>query len=131
MKAIKKFKNNSKIIKDLPEEIQKVLLGDFKDIIEEDISKIAKIDPLEIPPGIFLKNEAHLDQKKINHVKTTSPTLLLTMIRRRTTKTASPTTTTAMRKNFQRQLQGTDCVLERSALKTSGTPSNKLPPMAK
>ena len=61
---IKKFKNNSKIIKDLPEEIQKVLLGDFKDIIEEDISKIAKIDPLEIPPGIFLKNEAHLDQKK-------------------------------------------------------------------
>ena len=60
---IKKFKNNSEIVKNLPNEIQKTLLGDFKDIIEDDIAEIAKIDPMSVPPGIFLKNNSDFDNK--------------------------------------------------------------------
>jgi hypothetical protein len=51
------------VVKDLPDEIKASLLGDFKDLIEDDIVKIAKIDPLNIPPGIFLKDNEDLAEK--------------------------------------------------------------------
>jgi hypothetical protein len=60
---IKKFKGNPEVVKDLPDEIKTSLLGDFKDLIEDDILKIAKIDPLSIPPGIFLKDNEDLVEK--------------------------------------------------------------------
>jgi hypothetical protein len=60
---IKKFKGNPEAVKDLPDEIKASLLGDFKDLIEDDIVKIAKIDPLNIPPGIFLKDNENLAEK--------------------------------------------------------------------
>ena len=69
---IKKFKNNSEIVKNLPNEIQKTLLGDFKDIIEDDIVEIAKIDPMNVPPGIFLKNNTDFEKKdkKLEYLET-------------------------------------------------------------
>ena len=39
---IKKFKNNSEIVRELPNEIQRTFLGDLKDLIKDDIAKIAK-----------------------------------------------------------------------------------------
>ncbi len=51
------------MVKDLPDEIKASLLGEFKDLIEDDIIKIAKIDPLSIPPGIFLKDNEDLAEK--------------------------------------------------------------------
>jgi hypothetical protein len=61
---IKKFKGNpTDVVKDLPDEIKVSLLEDFKDLIEDDIVKIAKIDPLSIPPGIFLKDNEDLAEK--------------------------------------------------------------------
>lgn len=61
---IKKFKGNPPdVVKDLPDEIKASLLEDFKDLIEDDIVKIAKIDPLSIPPGIFLKDNEDLAEK--------------------------------------------------------------------
>jgi hypothetical protein len=60
---IKKFKGNPDVVKDLPDERKASLLGDFKDLIEDDIVKIAKIDPLSIPPGIFLKDNEDLAEK--------------------------------------------------------------------
>ncbi len=50
-------------MKDLLDGIKASLLGDFKNLIEDDIVKIAKIDPLNVPPGIFLKDNEDLAEK--------------------------------------------------------------------
>ncbi len=58
---IKGSKSNPDAVKNLPDEIKAPLLGDFKDLIEDN-SKIAKIDPLNIPPGMSLKVSADFDE---------------------------------------------------------------------
>ena len=70
---LKKFKNNSEIVRDLPNKIQKTLLGDFGDLIEDEIAKIAKIDNMNVPPGIFLKNSSDFKKKdkKLDNSTTT------------------------------------------------------------
>ena len=51
---IKKFKDTDSIFVTLPKTIQKVLLYNFKDLLDDDLKTIAKHDHLNIPEGIEL-----------------------------------------------------------------------------
>jgi hypothetical protein len=51
---IKKFEHTSLIFRALPSEVSKILLHNFRNLLESDLSTIAKFDPLSIPTGIQL-----------------------------------------------------------------------------
>jgi hypothetical protein len=51
---IKRFEHTSPMFRALPTEVSKILLHDFRNLLESDLSTIAKFDPLSIPTGIQL-----------------------------------------------------------------------------
>jgi hypothetical protein len=61
---VKKYKGGDPEFSELPREIQKILVNDFKDLIQEDLDKILELDPLEFPPGIEFS-----ETKKKNNVR--------------------------------------------------------------
>ena len=52
--TVKKFKDTDSIFVTLPKPVQKVLLYNFKDLLDDDLKIIAKLDHLNIPEGIEL-----------------------------------------------------------------------------
>ena len=54
MDDIKLYKGTDPIFSTLPPEVTKVLLHDFRDLIDTDFKTILKHDPLDIPNGIPL-----------------------------------------------------------------------------
>jgi len=51
---IKRYEHTSPMFRTLPTEVSKILLHDFRNLLESDLSTIAKFDPLSIPTGIQL-----------------------------------------------------------------------------
>jgi hypothetical protein len=51
---IKRFEHTAPMFRALPTEVSKILLHDFRNLLESDLSTIAKFDPLSIPTGIQL-----------------------------------------------------------------------------
>jgi hypothetical protein len=51
---IKRFEHTSPMFRALPTEVSKILLHDFRNLLESDLSTFAKFDPLSIPTGIQL-----------------------------------------------------------------------------
>jgi hypothetical protein len=51
---IKRFEHTSPMFRALPTEVSKILLHDFRNLLESDLSTIAKFDPFSIPTGIQL-----------------------------------------------------------------------------
>lgn len=51
---LKRYDGKSPLFANIPKEISRVLLHDFQDLLESDISVITKHDPLDIPSGIEL-----------------------------------------------------------------------------
>jgi len=54
---IKKYEGKSPLFKDLPVEITRILLHDFKDLLESELLEIIRNDTLELPQGIELFQE--------------------------------------------------------------------------
>ena len=54
MDDIKRYKGTDPIFSTLPPEVTKVLLHDFRDLIDTDFKIILKHDPLDLPTGIPL-----------------------------------------------------------------------------
>jgi hypothetical protein len=51
---IKKYSSTSPLFKDLPLQVSKVLLHDFKNLLEDDLCTITKYDSFDLPRGIEL-----------------------------------------------------------------------------
>jgi hypothetical protein len=51
---IKRYEHTSPMFRTLPTEVSKILLHEFCNLLESDLSTIAKFDPLSIPTGIQL-----------------------------------------------------------------------------
>ena len=63
---LKKYSSTSPLFKDLPPQVSKVLLHDFKNLLESDLCTITKYDPFELPRGIELFE--HNDASDYNEI---------------------------------------------------------------
>ncbi len=57
---IKKYKGTDPAFNDLPQEIKRILVNDFKDLVVTDFNEILRLDTLDVPNGI----ELHAEMKK-------------------------------------------------------------------
>ena len=57
---IKKYSSTSPLFKDLPPQVSKVLLHDFKNLLEDDLCTITKYDSFDLPRGIELFEQEDL-----------------------------------------------------------------------
>jgi hypothetical protein len=64
---IKKYEHTSPLFRTLPTEVSKILLHDFRNLLESDLCTIAKYDPLSIPTGVQLFDtfEEELEDKEL------------------------------------------------------------------
>jgi len=67
---LKRYEAKSPLFASLPAEISKILLHDFKDLIDADLIQITKLDTLEIPQGLELFQD---DYQLENHDLMTPP----------------------------------------------------------
>jgi hypothetical protein len=51
---LKKFEGGSELFKDLPEEVLRVLINKFQDLLQSDFATIARYDTLELPNALPL-----------------------------------------------------------------------------
>jgi hypothetical protein len=54
---IKKYKGTDPAFNDLPQEIKRILVNDFKDLVVTDFNEILRLDTLDVPNGIELHAE--------------------------------------------------------------------------
>lgn len=66
---LKRYDGASPLFKDLPAEINRVLLHKFDNLLNEDLTTIAKIDPLTVPLGIELYQESDTEPEKEDEVE--------------------------------------------------------------
>jgi hypothetical protein len=64
---IKKYKGTDPAFNDLPQEIKRILVNDFKDLVVTDFNEILRLDTLDVPNGIELHAEP--DEKGRNKNK--------------------------------------------------------------
>ncbi len=49
---LKKFSGGNLLFKDLPKEVREILVNKFSDLFAEDLTTIARYDPLEVPNAL-------------------------------------------------------------------------------
>jgi hypothetical protein len=65
--GIKKYKGTDPAFNDLPQEIKRILVKDFKDLVVTDFNEILRLDTLDVPNGIELHaEEDNKDRRKNN-----------------------------------------------------------------
>jgi hypothetical protein len=67
---LKKYKGTDPAFNDLPREIKRILINDFKDLVVTDFDEILRLDELDIPPGIELYENSYSGKQNKRFAKT-------------------------------------------------------------
>ncbi len=67
---MKKYKGTDPAFNDLPREIKRILINDFKDLVVTDFDEILRLDALDIPPGIELYENSYSGKQNKRFSKT-------------------------------------------------------------
>jgi hypothetical protein len=67
---LKKYKGTDPAFNDLPREIKRILINDFKDLVVTDFDEILRLDELNIPPGIELYENSYSGKQNKRFAKT-------------------------------------------------------------
>ncbi len=49
---LKRFSGGNPLFKDLPKEVKEILVNKFSDLLDDDLTTIARYDPLEVPNAL-------------------------------------------------------------------------------